>query len=131
MAKILIIDDEALVRDNLVSFLEDEGHSLLSTSRAESGLMRMQVFQPDLVIVDLRLQGINGESFVHTAHNLSPKTRFIIHTGSKEYTISEQLRLRGITEAHVLYKPVFDLNELADLVNTLLDQITDSAHSSF
>lgn len=122
MSKILIIDDESLLRENLVAFLEDEGHEVISTHSAESGLQKLTHFQPDLVIVDLRLEGASGERFVKTAYNLRPDTAFIIHTGSKEYTLPRDLERIGITENNLLYKPIADLNLLTSLIVQLLDK---------
>ncbi len=124
MAKILVIDDEELLRDNLEAFLEDEGHEVLVTHSAESGLVKLSTFTPDIVVVDLRLEGVSGERFAKTAHALQPQTRFIIHTGSKEYTLPRDLNLLGITERNLLFKPLTDLKELSRLIEHLLLDVT-------
>ena len=121
MAKILIIDDEVLVRDNISAYLEDEGYSVLATHSAEAGLAKLSVFEPDLVIVDLRLEGISGERFVKTARNLNPSVQFIIHTGSKEYTLPRDLRALDITENNLMFKPIVDLNQLQQLIQAMLN----------
>ncbi|MGI1677756.1 MAG: response regulator [Cellvibrionaceae bacterium] len=120
MAKVLVIDDEELLRDNLEAFLEDEGHEVLVTHSAEAGLVKLSTFNPDIVVVDLRLEGVSGERFTKTAHALQPNTRFIIHTGSKEYTLPRDLYSLGITDRNLLFKPLTDLNELSSLIDNLL-----------
>jgi len=120
MAKVLLIDDEALLRANISAFLEDEGHSVMATASAESGLARLARFKPDVVIVDLRLQGVNGETFVRAASNLHPQVQFIIHTGSREYRLSDTLRALGIGADQLLYKPLPDLLQLSRTVKHLV-----------
>ena len=119
MAKILIIDDEPLLRDNLAAYLEDEGHQLVTSSTAEAGLSKLRQYHPDIVIVDLRLQGINGEMFVKTAYRITPDLQFIIHTGSSDYQLSEELQTLGLGPANIVYKPVTDLSLLSELIGRM------------
>ncbi|GAB1266320.1 response regulator [Aurantivibrio infirmus] len=120
MRRILVIDDEELLRENLAAYLEDDGYQVLTTGSAESGLVKLSAFNPDLVLVDLRLGGVDGERFVKTALGLKPGTKFIIHTGSQEYRVSEMLENLGISAGNVLYKPITDLGILADKISELL-----------
>ncbi len=113
MRKILVIDDEPLVRDNLAAYLEDEGYQVKTAKSAESGLVYFSSFQPDIVLVDLRLEGVSGEVFIKTAFGINPRTRYLIHTGSKEYQIPSYMRDYGVNDKHIAYKPVDDLNKLA------------------
>lgn len=126
MPKILIIDDERTLLDNLTAYLEDEGYQVETSSTAESGLSKLGNFKPDAVIVDLRLQGVNGETFVKTAYRINSKLQFLIHTGSREYEVSPELRKMGLDEHHIVYKPIADLSKLS----TLLGQMISSATAS-
>lgn len=120
--KILIIDDEKVLLDNLSAYLEDEGYQVETSVTAESGLSKLGQFEPDAVIVDLRLQGVNGETFVRTAYGINPSLRFLIHTGSREYEVSPELRKIGMDETHIVYKPVADLSKLSDLLHRLISE---------
>jgi len=120
MQKIMVIDDEPLLRENLAAYLEDEGFLVLTTGTAESGLVKLSAFNPDLVVVDLRLGGVDGERFVKTALGLKPETKFIIHTGSQEYRVSDMLQAQGISAQNVLYKPIPDLAILRDKISELV-----------
>lgn len=120
MHKIMVIDDEELLRENLAAYLEDEGFTVLTTGTAESGLVKLSAFNPDLVVVDLRLGGVDGERFVKTALGLKPEAKFIIHTGSQEYRVSEMLKAQGISAQNVLYKPIPDLSILRDKISELV-----------
>ena len=59
-AKILVVDDEAVLRENLVRILEGSGYQV---SLAEDGATARKAFaqlQPDIVLLDLKLPDANG-----------------------------------------------------------------------
>jgi two-component system alkaline phosphatase synthesis response regulator PhoP len=60
MATILIIEDEPELVKVLRSYLEQAGFSVLSAQRGDSGLTLWESKQPDLVILDLNLPGMDG-----------------------------------------------------------------------
>jgi len=60
MNKILIIEDEAELVKVLRSYLEQAGFEVFSAYRGDSGLDTFQTTQPDLVILDLNLPGMDG-----------------------------------------------------------------------
>ncbi len=60
MNKILIIEDEAELVKVLRSYLEQAGFEVLSAYRGDSGLDAFHASQPDLVILDLNLPGMDG-----------------------------------------------------------------------
>ncbi len=60
MSTILIIEDEPELVKVLRSYLEQAGFSVLSASRGDTGLKTWELKQPDLVILDLNLSGIDG-----------------------------------------------------------------------
>ncbi len=60
MAKILIVEDN---RDNMtlaVFLLESAGHAVFSATNAEIGLMMAREQQPDLILMDIQLPGMDG-----------------------------------------------------------------------
>jgi DNA-binding response OmpR family regulator len=60
MASILIVEDESELVKILRLYLEQAGYNILTASRGDSGLSIWQQKQPDLVILDLNLPGLNG-----------------------------------------------------------------------
>src|SRR5437868_3952990 len=57
---ILIIDDEAAIRESLQTLLELEGYSVETTENGEDGLVRIAEHPYDLVLLDFALTGMNG-----------------------------------------------------------------------
>ncbi len=60
MAKILIIEDEVELVKVLRSYLEQSGYQVIEAQRGDKGLTLWQQQQPDLVILDLNLPGMDG-----------------------------------------------------------------------
>jgi len=116
---VLVIDDEELIRFNLVSYLEDEAFEVIEAGSAEEALQILKESTPDVSIVDQRLPGMDGNSFILQASQINPSMRFVIHTGSLEYEIPNRLRNIGINEQHVIHKPLYDMQLLVERISQL------------
>lgn len=113
---ILIIEDEDFLRSSLADYLEDHGHTVLTSPNAEDGLRQLEAGQARICIVDMRLPDMNGNEFILRAHRLDPTLRFIIFTGSVEYNLPESLMAIGLTTADILFKPLTDMGVLLDKI---------------
>ncbi len=115
--RILVVDDDSAVLLGLCDYLEDEGYYTDSTGSAEEALeiLKKQCFH--LVIVDIRLPGMDGNDFVMHASKISTGMEFIIHTGSTEYFLPEQLKKIGICQEDVFNKPLGDLAVIREAIN--------------
>lgn len=60
MKKILVIEDDRLVRTNIKTLLEEEGYKVFTTSEGEEGLSLTKEIQPDIIICDVMMEGISG-----------------------------------------------------------------------
>ncbi|MFT4578454.1 MAG: CheY-like chemotaxis protein [Nitrospinales bacterium] len=58
--KILIIDDEAIFRMMIESFLDREGHDLVFAENGEEGIKKARVHQLGLILLDGKMPGISG-----------------------------------------------------------------------
>ncbi|MFH1383074.1 MAG: sigma-54 dependent transcriptional regulator [Chloroflexota bacterium] len=80
MAKILVVDDEAVVRDSLCDWLSDVGHEVVT---AENGLQALDIVvkdRPAIVITDLVMPGLDGLALLKKVKEESPDTAIIIMT---------------------------------------------------
>ena len=59
-AKILVIDDEEIVRESCVRILQGQDYRVKTADNGEMGLSTLKEFQPDLVLVDLKMPGMSG-----------------------------------------------------------------------
>jgi CheY-like chemotaxis protein len=102
--KVLLIDDEALVRDELGGLLEDEGYELTTASDGDEGLARFRSEAPDMVITDVRMPRRDGLSVAMTIRQEAPKTPVTVITGhGNESMVLDALRA-GVTD--FIKKPV-------------------------
>jgi DNA-binding response OmpR family regulator len=115
---VLIVDDDVMIRDCMAAFLEDEGFTVHTSASAEEALSSLSSIKPSVCITDLRLPGMNGEMFIQNAHEISPHSHFMIHTGSA-YILADELRGLGMGPDDVLLKPVHDLSLLASRVMSI------------
>ena len=120
--RILVVDDEKNIRDSLAEFLMDYGLEVTAVSSAEQGLELLKEEFFDLSIVDIRLPDQDGDQFMLQAHQLQPRMRFIVHTGSVHYQIRPELQPAGLGSADIFLKPVFNLTTLYERVLALLQE---------
>ncbi len=66
MEKILVIDDEPIIRESMTAYLEDSGFTVCQAINGREGLAVFRREQPDLVMVDLRMPGIDGLEVLST-----------------------------------------------------------------
>ncbi|MBM4137057.1 MAG: sigma-54-dependent Fis family transcriptional regulator [Nitrospira sp.] len=66
MAVVLVVDDEPLQRNILKTILDDEGHETYTASSGEEGLKIVKKFSPDVVLTDLKMEGMDGIEFIES-----------------------------------------------------------------
>jgi two-component system NtrC family response regulator len=79
-AKILVIDDDTSLRRVLEYNLQEEGYEVLSSASGEEGLNLFGQFNPDLVITDMKMAGMDGLMVLKSVRERSPDTLVIIIT---------------------------------------------------
>lgn len=81
MAKILIIEDDGIVRDALSVFLIRGGHQVLSASDGANGVQLFKLEAPDLVILDRNLPLVSGSGVFEQIRKISNTAPVVILTG--------------------------------------------------
>lgn len=81
MAKILVIDDDGIVRDALSVFLTRAGHRVLTASDGANGILAFKNHMPDLVVLDRDLPVMSGSKVFDSIRNISATTPIIILSG--------------------------------------------------
>ncbi len=80
MSTILIIDDDDQLRTSFEKLLAEEGYEVKGAASGEKGLKMISPDSPDLVILDMRLPGMNGFEAFQAIHQIEPKLPVIIMT---------------------------------------------------
>ena len=116
--RILVVDDEAIVRYSLVNILRNHGHEVDDVPCAEDALKLLYEKEYHLVLTDLVLEGMGGLELLENVKVVSPRTLVIVITGYGSIrTAVTALRL-GVYD--YLLKPC-DENELILRVHRALE----------
>ena len=111
---VLIVDDEAMIRENLKAYLEDEGWRVAAFESVAPALNWLRNGDPCRVcIMDMRLPDMDGNTAIRALHQTHPDLEFLIHTGSSSYSLPEDLRAMGLDDSRIYHKPLADMAPLA------------------
>ena len=78
--KILIVDDEANARAALSEILHDEGYQTETAADGFKALRKLEDFQPDVILTDVKMPGLDGIAFMDKARAATPSAVFIVMT---------------------------------------------------
>lgn len=118
MAKILIIDDDAQLRNSFEKLLTEEGHFVKTAPTGESGLESVRDDTPDLAIVDVRLPGMDGLQTFKAIHEVEPRLPAIIMTAFG--TTDTAIEATKFGAFDYVLKP-FDIPEMLTLIERALE----------
>lgn len=119
MAKIIVLEDEPEILENLVLMLEFAGHEALGTSNGKEGLSLIYQHQPDVVVSDIIMPEMTGYEVLHKIREDSVLRHCKVLFVSAR-TMEEDIE-RGLSEGANAYitKP-FTVDELINAVERLL-----------
>jgi RNA polymerase sigma factor (sigma-70 family) len=116
---IVVVDDDAAVREALRTLLRSVGHNVECCSSVEDYLARQIELQPACLILDVRLPGLSGLEFQRRLRNAGDNIPIIFLTGHGDVPISVQAMKDGALE--FLTKPFRD-QELLDAIQEALER---------
>ena len=117
MAKVLVIDAEPGIRDLLDTHLRRKGYDVVL---AENGWKGLEVFRrerPDVLVLDLKMPGMDGIMVLKQIRSVDPKLPVIILTGAGTAETEQRVRALGMTE---YVEKEFSLHLLGDSLKRLL-----------
>ena len=112
--RVLVVDDEPLIRWSLAETLTDSGHAVIEASDGETAVRTLTDEPVDVVLLDYRLPDSDDLTLLSTVRRLAPRSQVILMTafGTPEVT-SGALALGAY---RVVHKP-FDMRDLTALVH--------------
>lgn len=113
-ARILVIDDEQVIRDLLHDVLSSRGFVVNTAEDARSGLTTARTTPHDLIFTDIRMPGMNGLEVCRELRRICPESRVIVMTG---YGLEEMIQEALALGAFASVKKPFDIEDIYDLVN--------------
>jgi len=119
-ARVLTIDDEYVLRQSIVAYLEDSGFVVYEAENGRVGLEIFREKKPDLVLTDLQMPEMGGLEVLATITKESPATPVLVVSGAGALNdVIEALRL-GAWD--YLTKPVTDLAVLEHAICKALER---------
>ena len=110
---ILILDDEAIVLKRLRPSLEKAGYETEVFSQSSDASNRIMEKDFDIVITDLKMEGLDGMQFLTQVKERSPRTEVIVITGFATMETAKESFQKGVFD--FLAKP-FKLGEILETV---------------
>ena len=116
--KILVVDDEQLVRWFLDRALRKNGYEVITAENVKDALDKLSSENIDVLLIDLRMPGENGAELVGKVDKRGKEPRVIVCSAFVTTELEEELRQKGVC---ILKKPVM-LDELNDAVQICLER---------
>lgn len=118
MGTVLIVDDDAQLRNSFEKLLTLEGHTVRAAATGETGLELVRQSLPDLVIMDVRLPGMDGLQTFQVIHEIEPKLPVIIMTAFG--TTDTAIEATKLGAFDYVLKP-FEIPEMLSLIEKALE----------
>ena len=112
--RILVVDDEPDLVTILTKYFTDAGYTVDAASHGGDALIAVSQYQPDVVVLDVMMEGLNGLQVLQRIRSLDPGIRVIMITGSSDASLKPTTMSMGAF-AYVS-KPV-SLQHLHDAVS--------------
>ena len=118
MTKILVVDDEDMIRFAFEEFLKDEGYIPLLAQDAETAVRQIKAHSPEIVFLDFRLPGKNGLDLLKEIREIDTKTAVVFMTAFGAMDVAIKAMQSGAYE--YLTKPL-DLDKIRILIKRILE----------
>jgi DNA-binding NtrC family response regulator len=119
--KIFIVDDELSVRASLQEWFEEDGYNVVTAKSGEEALKKLNQGPFDLILLDIKMPGIDGITLQKKIMEIDPESIIIIITAYASVDTAVEALKGGAFD--YLTKP-FDPENLSNLINNALKQRT-------
>jgi CheY-like chemotaxis protein len=120
MAKILVIDDDALVCETIADILQDAGHTTVVARDGREGLAEFEAEKPALTITDLIMPEQEGIETIRRIRQLCWDAKIICISGGGRSVATDYLSMAAKLGASATLAKPFHPADLVDLVDRLL-----------
>jgi len=117
--RILIVDDEANARMALAELLRDEGYAVDTAADGFKALPKLEEFNPDLVLTDLKMPGLDGLALMRKAREEDPERAVVLMTAYG--TVDSAVAAMREGAADYLTKPI-NVDELVLVLDRALER---------
>lgn len=117
---VLIVDDQDSIRMSLAAVLEDSGYNIIEAENGYQAIDAVKQSSIDLVLLDIKMPGINGVQTFREIKKISPGTAVVMMTGFALEDLVEAALEEGAYS--VVYKP-FDVEKIISLVESVIKSV--------
>jgi two-component system, NtrC family, response regulator HydG len=117
--RILVVDDEKVVRDSLTQWLKEDSYDVRSAADAKEALLLLKEKPWDLALIDIKMPGMDGLELQHRIRDASPATAVIIMTAFASVDTAVQALKDGAFD--YITKP-FDPDHLNHLLRNISER---------
>jgi DNA-binding NtrC family response regulator len=117
--RILVVDDEAVVRESLANWFQEDGHTVQAASDAKEALYIIKKSPWDLALVDIKMPGMDGLELQKRIREAAPGTTVIIMTAFASVDTAVQALKDGAYD--YITKP-FDPEHLTHLIRNIAER---------
>src|SRR5712671_6243487 len=116
-SRILVIDDEAAIRDSLRMTLEYEGYEFIGAATGQEGLALAEREAPDLVLLDVKMPGMDGLEVLERLRNMNETLPVVVVSGHGTISTAVEATKKGAFD--FIEKPFASERVLVSLRNAL------------
>lgn len=123
MYKVLIVDDERIILEGIAGLMEWEQYGTQLAGTARNGVEALDFIrkhEPDIVISDIRMPGMDGLKLAERTRELYPSIAFIMLSGFGEFDYARQAMQHGVK--HYLLKPCNE-NTIGEALTEVVAQL--------
>jgi DNA-binding NtrC family response regulator len=117
-AKILIVDDELIMRESLAGWLERDGHEVEKTASGEEALKILKESRFDILLVDIKMEGMSGLDVLKQVKESDPDVEIVMITAYGSIATAIEAMKNGAYD--YLLKP-FEPDELGILIEKIIE----------
>jgi DNA-binding NtrC family response regulator len=115
--RVLIVDDELIMRESLAAWLERDGYTVESVPSGEAALEKLKHTRYDIMLVDIKMEGMSGLDVLKQVTPNDPDVAVVMITAYGSITTAIEAMKSGAED--YLLKP-FDPNELGMLIEKII-----------
>ncbi|MEA2781726.1 MAG: two-component system, chemotaxis family, chemotaxis protein CheY [Rhodospirillaceae bacterium] len=119
---ILIIDDDGFYRTVIRRILEDDGHDVVEAQDGPEGVELYRQVQPELVITDMRLPGVDGGEVIRSLRSIDDNAKVIAVSGAATFYNVDFFELAKQVGADAILRKLDPMERVVIEVNRILEK---------
>src|SRR5678815_2664641 len=100
LGRILIVDDDHTVRDMLAEFFTERGYEVVTAPSGAEALRGLSETRPDLVLLDIRMPGLDGVETLRRLRTVAPGISVIMVTANEDVALA-RTTLKPVSYTHL------------------------------